>query len=331
MAFAGAMFSPSKSGGFQAARYNVEHPATTEQATDLYGQAQGGIGQQQAFLNALSAQGGIGNQSNVFGQQQALANQLQQQSLGQGPNPAQAQLANATGQNIAQQAALMGSQRGAGGNVGMMARQAGNIGANVQQQAAGQGAVLQAQQQLAAQQALQQQQAQMAGLSTQQVGQQAGALSGLNQAVQGEQGNILGAINAANQNEVSMQSNINNANAGIAGINAQGQQKLMGGILGGLGGATGLFAHGGMVSGYAQGGMAGPQSTVGRFFAAAPMNMMGGGPIPGQAKTDGDSQKNDTVPAMLSPGEIVVPRTAAKSPDKAKAFVSAVLAGQRRK
>lgn len=44
-----------------------------------------------------------------------------------------------------------------------------------------------------------------------------------------------------------------------------------------------------------------------------------GGYVPGQAQVNGDSQSNDTVPALLSPGEIVLPRSVTKSsnPDKA--------------
>jgi hypothetical protein len=37
-----------------------------------------------------------------------------------------------------------------------------------------------------------------------------------------------------------------------------------------------------------------------------------GGQVPGQAKVPGDHPANDTVPAMLSPGEVVVPRTVAE-------------------
>ena len=40
----------------------------------------------------------------------------------------------------------------------------------------------------------------------------------------------------------------------------------------------------------------------------------------------GNSPMNDTVPAMLSPGEVVIPRTAASDPEKAKAFVAAMMA-----
>lgn len=38
-----------------------------------------------------------------------------------------------------------------------------------------------------------------------------------------------------------------------------------------------------------------------------------GGEVPGQAKVPGDHPANDTVPAMLSPGELVIPRSMAKS------------------
>jgi len=41
-------------------------------------------------------------------------------------------------------------------------------------------------------------------------------------------------------------------------------------------------------------------------------DMTDGGKVPGKAKLLGDSEQNDTVPAMLSPGEIVVPRSAAQ-------------------
>lgn len=46
-----------------------------------------------------------------------------------------------------------------------------------------------------------------------------------------------------------------------------------------------------------------------------------GGKIPGKAPFPGDSPFNDHVPALLSPGEVVVPRTVAKHPAKAKEFV----------
>ena len=49
-----------------------------------------------------------------------------------------------------------------------------------------------------------------------------------------------------------------------------------------------------------------------------------GGRVDGHAKTDGDSYENDTVPAMLSPDEIVVPRSKAQDPKKAKTFIDEI-------
>lgn len=38
-----------------------------------------------------------------------------------------------------------------------------------------------------------------------------------------------------------------------------------------------------------------------------------GGHVPGEAAVPGDSERNDTVPAMLSPGELVIPRSVPKT------------------
>lgn len=203
------------------------------QLETAYNQSQQGIGQQQEFLKALQAQGGIGNQSNVFNQQQALADQLQGVANGTGPNPAQAMLAQATGANVANQAALMAGQRGASNNVGMIARQAGMQGGNLQQQAAGQGATMQANQSLNALGALQGQQANMANLATTQVGQQAGALTGYNNAVQGQQNALLNAGSAQNNAHVALQNGINGANGSLQGINAGIEGKTLGGLVNG--------------------------------------------------------------------------------------------------
>ena len=49
-----------------------------------------------------------------------------------------------------------------------------------------------------------------------------------------------------------------------------------------------------------------------------------GGRVPGAPQVFGDDERNDTVPAMLSPGEIVIPRTKASSPEEAAEFVRAI-------
>lgn len=76
---------------------------------------------------------------------------------------------------------------------------------------------------------------------------------------------------------------------------AETTRKVAGGVLEGLAGAATMFAH--------------------------------GSEIKGRAKFKGDTRANDTVPAMLSPGEIVLPRSVAQdadAPDKAREFVAAL-------
>lgn len=214
-----------------------------QQADEQYAQVQEAIKQQQNFVNAVNAQNGLQNQSNVYGQ-------LQQVAAGQGPNPAQAQLANTTGQNVASQAALMASQRGSAANPGMLARQAAQVGGNIQQQAAGQAAALQAQQSLNAI-------GQAGNIANQQAAQQQQALNAYSSnALQG-QSNILNALAGQNQVNAGMQQNMNSANAGIAGIVAKQQGDLANKFTGGVGSALGLFAQGGQVPGYEGGGIIG--------------------------------------------------------------------------
>ena len=61
------------------------------------------------------------------------------------------------------------------------------------------------------------------------------------------------------------------------------------------------------------------------ILEAVPMS--DGGKVPGKAPVFGDDEQNDTVRAMLSPGEIVIPRSivsAANAPEQAAEFVRAV-------
>lgn len=435
MGFVSDLFSRKNGAGFQAGDQPLMASTNENRNNFLWDQNKAQVLQNQDFVNALSAQGGIQNQSNIFGQQQAFANQLQDQANGNGPNPALAQLANTTGQNVSQQAALMGSQRGAGANAGLIARQAAMQGAGIQQQSAGQAAVLRAQQQIAAQQALQQQQAMMGQMSTQQVAQQQAARNAANSYAGGLYNSDLNAIGQWNNALVSMKSNQNNANADIANTNAMGQQQMFGGFMSGLsgagatssmpsmgsmgggsggggeaaGGAAAAAYRGGMVSkGYADGGEVSDDFNIGSQFNKGPTySLMGqpqtsnyslglegdtsfsepqsfaakmlaqldnsqkkpqeqlasipqgmnpgaaamrkggydqgkairtlatmgfgasdGGKVPGKPQMGGNDPKNDTVPAMLSPGEIVIPKSiteSANAPDKAKLFVEAVL------
>lgn len=225
----GGFMDPLTHTNFQAAGAPVVDPVNGKQIDAAYDQTQTGLKQQQDFLAALQAQNGISNQSSVFGQQQGLADQLQGVANGTGPNPAMAQLAQQTGANIASQSALMAGQRGTSANAGLLARQAAMNGGNIQQQAVGQGATMQANQSLGAMQALQGQQANMANLSTNQVGQQATASNAYTQNALAQQQNLLGAQGQFNNSLVGSTSSMNSANGQIAGQQLAAKGQMIGG------------------------------------------------------------------------------------------------------
>ena len=57
-----------------------------------------------------------------------------------------------------------------------------------------------------------------------------------------------------------------------------------------------------------------------------PLGMMSGGSVPGQENVAGDSFQNDTIHALLSPGEVVLPKTVVEhGPDAAYGFLHALL------
>lgn len=318
MSFVGDLFSGSKGAGFQAGAVggnaagsgisgtNIQQAVTPEQAQAQALQAQQALAQQQGLVNALGAQNGLGNQSAVFNQLQGVAN-------GTGPNPAQAQLNQSTAQNIAQQGALMGSQRGAGANTGLLARQIAQNGAGIQQQAAGQAATMQANQQLNAMN-------QLGGLANTQAANQIGATNQYNQGVQNEQQQQLNAIQGQNNanvamqsninnSNVGMQSNINNANASIANTNAGNQQNTLGSVASAFSGPAALLAKKGMSNntpdstGQTGGGTAPGGSTMAASDAGAGMAKGGlikgyadGGNIQGPSSMFGQSTYGQATP-----------------------------------
>lgn len=75
------------------------------------------------------------------------------------------------------------------------------------------------------------------------------------------------------------------------------------GIMQGASAGSSFGPKGAIIGGIA-GGIMGKQGNSAGYYE--------GGEIPGQAKVPGDHPANDTVPAMLSPGEVVVPRTVAE-------------------
>lgn len=125
---------------------------------------------------------------------------------------------------------------------------------------------------------------------------QAGAIMQAQQSQQalGQLGNVYGQLGGqAIQGQDVVQRALaqqNAVNAGIEAANTEMGGRVVGGLMQGAGAYLGL-------------------------------NKAHGGVIEGQAKHDGDTEANDTVPAMLSPGEIVIPRTKSVDADKAKEFI----------
>lgn len=269
-------------------------------AAKSYGNVEDSIAKQKAFVDAINAANGIQNQSSVFNQLQGVAN-------GTGPNPAQTQLNQSTGQNVANTGALMASSRGASANPGLIARQAAQAGAGIQQNAAGQAATLEAQQRLGAL-------GQLGGVAGQQVGEQIagqGALTGANQTSYGQ---ILNQITGQNNTAAGLQSNINTGNT-AAGINsANNAAGFGGGLMNAAGAEAGLW-----------GGQAQPQGNTSMPFTPgkSPVNTMmpslaDGGQVPAkgpqsmfaQMLAKGGMAKG--VPALVSPGERYIPPAQAK-------------------
>lgn len=254
------------------------------------------LGQQAALNNQLNASNGAQNLNGALASQQALAQQqqgtLQQyQNLanGVGPNPAQAALNQNTAQNVANQSALMAGQRGASANPGLIARQAAQQGAATQQQAVGQGATLQAQQQLAGlsgltgqQQAIGNTNTNVGNLANQQIANLQGGINAQQQAASNSiaqtqasqnalanQANALasqqiGQTNTGAQSQLGEQQLLQNALSGQNTANVSSQNNVNSGNAGltntSLQGQQGIFGGvvnslaGGLSSVFAQGG-----------------------------------------------------------------------------
>lgn len=362
--------------------------------------------QQNAFSQNLNQRMGenldFGTQGSM-GQQQALINQILAQGRGEGPNPALDQLRMTTNQNANQANAIMASNRGI--NPALAAKLASEQVANANQQAAGQAALQSAQQQIAAQQL-------GGGLLGQQIGQLT-QQTGLNADNQARYANLLAsnlasmrgadiqqaaASSNANlgllqqrlaaeaqrtnalQNYQNMVNNVtagaNTVNAGVAAQNAQTSGNYGMGVMSGISqslgqsvgsGGTGMY-KGGKVQKMSSGGTAdafyafqgaNPQTAfltpadtkgeqtltsglvqkLGGAFSPKPQVMgdytipavgapamaSSGGKVPGKAKIDKDSPKNDIVPALLSPGEVVIPRSALGSAQDAHNFLDQII------
>ena len=270
-------------------------------------------------------------------QQQRLARALQERAEGRAPSIAQMQLAQALEQQGAATQAQLASARGL--SPAMAQRLALEARGQAAQAAAAQAAILRTQEQQASQALLGQQLAAMLQgrqLSAQEAAQLGGqaAEAGYRQQ-QLEQQRLMAeqALQQAQQQRMTK---------GVA----TGAGALLGGLAGtflvpGVGTAAGAQIGAGLGGALAGGGDEGSSKLLSSGLEAAGKASAAPGPavakparggemksmVPGNAKFKGDTRSNDTVPALLSPGEIVLPRSVAQdedAPEKAKKFVDAI-------
>jgi hypothetical protein len=324
MSFIANAFGAGGSGSGGAGTY--VGPVTNDQASQSLESAQNSANQASYLGNQ-----GMNYQLQNVAAQQALAAQLGQLAAGNGPNPALAQLNQTTGQNVANQAALMAGQRGAGANPGLLARDAAQQGAATQQQAVGQAATMRAQQQLAGINALQNQQQLQAG--------QANGM--VNLGVDATR-NIANTYLGGAQGNAQMENGEQQANAGNA-------TKTVGGIINGAAAALAAAEGGEIVSigkeNYS--GYPGKSKTLAHLYAAGGhvkqrvsalvspgeeilspeqarkakggmIEAIKGKVVPGKPVVGGaqNSYANDVVPAKLPVGSIVLPRSVTQAPNK---------------
>lgn len=292
------------------------------------------MGQQGVLNTQLGQAGGVGLQQgaarglqDVLAGQQGTAAQYQGIANGTGPNPAQAALNQSTGQNVANQAALMAGQRGAGTNVGLLARQAAQQGANTQQQAVGQAATLQANQQIAGLQGLAGMQAAMGntnqllgGLGSGLVGQQQ---TGINQQY-GQGAGVVGQ----QQGQFGINAGIANNQVGntltATGQNTQGHLGNAGQTMGAAGNYnTNQVNQQGNVNtvsgGLAQTGMKGQQDMIGGLMgsvgaaAGMPAGAQGGYVTMADGGFPAPDGQGPLLAAPVQPGPVAPPPPGAQS------------------
>lgn len=107
--------------------------------------------------------------------------------------------------------------------------------------------------------------------------------------------------------------------ANLASQNASNQAATQGNLIGGLGqGLSSYYNNQNLLN--AINGMNKNASSTGGWTGMVAK----GGVVPGEAQYPGDHPGNDTVPAKLSPGEVVVPRSAAGDPVSLAKFVASL-------
>ncbi len=146
-----------------------------------------------------------------------------------------------------------------------------------------------------------------------QAGNQVGQTNANVQAQQAQQQALLNAQTAYNNAQVGSQTSMNSGNASLAGQQMQGQQGMIGGILGGIGRGFGSLAEGGVVHNYAEGtpdapiaaqDLNAPQSKFGKFLKAGlgqseALTSMGGPAAAPQALNKGAAELGSGLVSMI--------------------------------
>lgn len=166
--------------------------------------------------------------------------------------------------------------------------------------------------------------------NTQNANARTGYNANLPQTVYNDQMQKAAGMAGINTQQASQATAQGNQNMGIYGaaLNLAAPQPFTGqsagstlsGQSGGGGGGSVPAGAGGAMMG---GGSAGAGAAGGAGAADSAILLAStGGDVPGRPTVPGDSLKNDKVHALLSPGEVVVPRTIASNPGRVKQFVS---------
>lgn len=250
----------------------------------------------------------------------AVIAQMSQAALGQGPSLAEAQLKSATNRNLAQQLAMAASMRGR--NPAAAQRQILNSQGDAGRQLAEQSSIARLQEQQMARQQLASQQAMadQLAMSGNQQGFSAATLPGTMK-YQGQlaQMQAQAAANAANAQAQ------NSMTSGLLSAGAQLGAAYMG-MPASPAAAAATTASPAVtydINRYTGGGGAGMGGVNATRMSSG--GFATGGRVPGTPEVDSNSPANDKVQAMLSPGEIVIPRSHATSLAKAKSFVQTLM------
>ena len=263
--------------------------------------------------------------TNLAGQRGAISQDFAQRGVPQ--SLISAALQNATAGQGAQQEyenALQAQGQAAGQGITALQNEGALAGQMYAQQAGQENAVAAAQNALNQFNAANTQQAGLANQANTQAANTYNTTTKQNLANQ----NTSGAIQRQIQNEVeapqeAAQLALQRANAlmGIGEAQA-GQQTGVGqqaaGLFSGFLGAGADLGSSAMNQAYTPGGIPTGKAAGGEIDPRPRMpaaNFIRGGQVDGVAKVAGDDERNDTVPAKLSPGEFVVPRTAMARPE----------------